>query len=562
MKVFKLKNVLFFCVLIVVMALMAFLPVPRYITVYLAGDSTMSNKKLTALPENGWGMPFSTFFNSTITIDNRAQNGRSTKTFINEGLWAGITANLHADDYVLIQFGHNDEVPAKTAYINEDGFRNNLLKFIRETRDKKANPVLITPVARRKFDSTATIVGTHEVYSAIVREVAEGQKVPLVDLDKESQALLQKLGPDESKKLFNYLKPGESANYPEGRVDDTHFSQLGALKMAAIVLNGLRSLKLELARYIIASNTDTPNRAGLTGAADTSFNTPSAYRYAVKEYPGIRVVTDSPSALVKEQRDIVYTIRGKRKLHIDAFTPAAKPTMKTPGILIIHGGGWRSGSRGQHVPLAQSLAKEGYAAFTVEYRLSTEALYPVAINDVKTALKWMRANAGKFNIDTGKIAVIGFSAGGQLAALAGVTANNSRFEAKGNNKYSASVQAVVDIDGTLSFIHPESGESGDGRSVTAASLWFGYNRVNGPELWADASPLNHAFENRAPFLFINSSVARMHAGRDDFRKIMDKKAIYTEVHTFDNSPHAFCLFHPWFDPTVQYITVFLKKVFK
>jgi lysophospholipase L1-like esterase len=157
-------------------------------------------------------------------------------------------------DYVLIQFGHNDEVLTKKSYINEQGYRDNLARFIRETRDKKANPVLLTPVARRKFDTTGTIVGTHEVYSAIVRKLAAEQKVPLIDLDRESQALLQKLGPEESKKLFNYLAPGESVNYPEGRADDTHFSELGARKMAQIVLEGIRSLKLEFARHIAPSN--------------------------------------------------------------------------------------------------------------------------------------------------------------------------------------------------------------------------------------------------------------------------------------------------------------------
>jgi lysophospholipase L1-like esterase len=250
----KFKSLLFICVLMNALLLMSFLVIPRRVTIYLAGDSTMSNKQPKAFPETGWGMPFSSFFDSTVTVDNRAQNGRSTKTFISEGLWDSIIGSLQEGDYVLIQFGHNDEVPTKKSYINEQGYRDNLARFIRETRDKKANPVLLTPVARRKFDTTGTIVGTHEVYSAIVRKLAAEQKVPLIDLDRESQALLQKLGPEESKKLFNYLAPGENINYPEGRADDTHFNELGARKMAEIVLEGIRSLKLELARHIMLSN--------------------------------------------------------------------------------------------------------------------------------------------------------------------------------------------------------------------------------------------------------------------------------------------------------------------
>jgi lysophospholipase L1-like esterase len=250
----KFKSLLFICVLISATLLMSCLIIPGRITVYLAGDSTMSTKQPKAFPETGWGMPFSSFFDSTVTVDNRAQNGRSTKTFISEGLWDSIINSLQKGDYVLIQFGHNDEVPTKKSYINEQGYRDNLARFIRETRAKKANPILLTPVARRKFDTTGTIVGTHDVYSAIVRKLAAEQKVPLIDLDRNSQALLQKLGPEKSKKLFNYLTPEESINYPQGRADDTHFSELGARKMAEIVLEGIQSLKLELARHIAPSN--------------------------------------------------------------------------------------------------------------------------------------------------------------------------------------------------------------------------------------------------------------------------------------------------------------------
>ena len=246
----KFKSLLFACVLVNAVFLMSFLLIPGHCTIYLAGDSTMAIKKPKAFPETGWGMPFATFFDNTITVDDRAQNGRSTKTFINEGLWDSIVGSLHEGDYVFIQFGHNDEVPTKKSYINEQGYKDNLEKFIRETREKKAKPVLLTPVARRKFDTTGAVVGTHDVYSAIVRKVASEQKVPLIDLDKESQALLQKLGPEESKKLFNYLAPGESINYPEGRADDTHFNELGARTVAEIVLDGVRSLKLEIARHI------------------------------------------------------------------------------------------------------------------------------------------------------------------------------------------------------------------------------------------------------------------------------------------------------------------------
>ncbi|HEY0176848.1 MAG TPA: alpha/beta hydrolase, partial [Pedobacter sp.] len=126
---------------------------------------------------------------------------------------------------------------------------------------------------------------------------------------------------------------------------------------------------------------------------------------------------------------------------------------------------------------------------------------------------------------------------------------------------SSKVQAVIDIDGTLSFVHPESGEGNDSRSISAATYWFGYPRKEKPELWEEASPLTYAGKDTPPFLFVNSSIDRMHAGRNDLIKILSENGTYSEVHTFPDSPHTFCLFEPWFNPTVDYISAFLKKVF-
>lgn len=234
-----------------VLSLMSFLLPPDHITLFMAGDSTMSIKDVKAYPETGWGMPFTAFFDQTVTVVNKSKNGRSTKSFIAEGLWASISDNLKEGDYVLIQFGHNDEVPSKATYTPEADFKANLVKFITEARAKKANPVLITPVARRKFNAEGKIQGTHEVYSELVRKVAAEQQVPLIDLDKESQALVQSYGPDDSKFLYDYVEPGENPNYPMGKTDDTHFSELGARKMAEIVLADIRSLKLDLADRIV-----------------------------------------------------------------------------------------------------------------------------------------------------------------------------------------------------------------------------------------------------------------------------------------------------------------------
>jgi lysophospholipase L1-like esterase len=241
-----------FYILSLLFVLTAFaLPGKKKIRVWLIGDSTMSVKDVKAYPETGWGMPFVYFWDSTVTIDNRAKNGRSTKSFMEEGLWKPVVAEMQEGDYVFIQFGHNDEVSTKKTYTTEAEFKNNLIRYINETKNKKAFPVLLTPVARRKFDSTGHIQETHAVYAQIVRDVARENNVALIDLDEKSKALFQVLGPDASKYLFNYVKPGEHPNYPEGKEDDTHFSELGARKVAEIVLTEIKNLKLELADRIV-----------------------------------------------------------------------------------------------------------------------------------------------------------------------------------------------------------------------------------------------------------------------------------------------------------------------
>ncbi|MEP6748305.1 MAG: rhamnogalacturonan acetylesterase [Bacteroidota bacterium] len=226
-------------------------PSKKKIKLWLIGDSTMSVKQIIAYPETGWGMPFVHFWDSTVIVDNRAQNGRSTKTFLAEKRWQPVADSMQPGDYVFIQFGHNDEVPTKASYTTEAAFKTNLVKYINDTKNKNAIPVLITPVARRKFDTTGKVEGTHERYSAIVRQVAKENNVALIDLDKKSQELLQQWGVEKSKCLFNYLMPGEHPNYPEGKEDNTHFNELGARTMAQLVLAEIKNLHLELANRIV-----------------------------------------------------------------------------------------------------------------------------------------------------------------------------------------------------------------------------------------------------------------------------------------------------------------------
>ena len=221
------------------------------ITVYLIGDSTISIKETNAYPETGWGMPFANFFDSTVVVDNRAKNGRSTRTFISENRWQPIVDQLKEGDYVFIQFGHNDESKEKVdRYTTPEEYKKNLSRFIDETRAKKAIPVLLTPVARRKFKDGIQ-QETHAEYSPLVRETAKEKSVTFIDLDVKSTELLQKYGEEKSKLLFLQLEPGEHPNYPEGKNDNTHFNELGARVIAQLVLSEIKNSKLELADRIV-----------------------------------------------------------------------------------------------------------------------------------------------------------------------------------------------------------------------------------------------------------------------------------------------------------------------
>jgi pectinesterase len=555
------KRILFLSVL----ALTAFaLPPKKQIKVYLIGDSTMCDYEPRRAPLTGWGMPFKYFFDSSVTIDNRARGGRSTRTFLSENRWQPIADSLQAGDYVLMQFGHNDEAKEekyKDRYTPVPDYKKNLIKFITETRAKKANPVIITPVSRMRFEN-GHAQETHADYTAACYEVAQQYGVPLIDLDRKSRDLYNLLGPDATKLLFMQLAPGENPSYPEGQKDNTHFNAYGARRMAELVLQGIKENGLGLVQHVLGRADAAPMSTGLTHIADTSYTNFSAFRGTSKTVPAAKMVELKKTNAVSEQNNLIYCKDGNRSLALDVFAPTGKVKAKRIAIMIIHGGGWRSGNRTQHHQLAQSLAERGYVCFTPEYRLSTEALYPTAVYDLKNALRWIRVHAKEFNVDTNKVAVMGFSAGGELAAFLGTTANMPAYE---NNKCnlaaSTTVNAVVDLDGTLSFIHPESGEGDDSKKPSAGTLWFGYSVKTNPALWADASPLNHISSLTPPTLFINSSVSRMHAGRDDYRKAMQAWGIYTDVKSFPDAPHSFPQFEPWFTPTVNYTDEFLQRVF-
>ncbi|RXP46898.1 alpha/beta hydrolase [Lutibacter sp. HS1-25] len=288
---------------------------------------------------------------------------------------------------------------------------------------------------------------------------------------------------------------------------------------------------------------------------DTSYTVNSTYNKLIKKYPQIKIITSQTYQNVSEKRAIVYKEIGERKLHIDAFLNTSKTD--SPAVILIHGGGWKSGNKSLMEPLAQKIASKGYTCFTVEYRLSPEAIYPVGIYDVKNAIQFIKSNAIKFNIDPTKVAILGCSSGGQMAALIGTTNNNLAFEnADSNYTESSAVRAIVDIDGVIAFKHPDSFEG------EVAGKWLGGNSQEKLTTWLQASALTHTNKNTPPILFIGSQYPRFLAGNNDMVKILDQYGIYHQKKIIENTPHSFWLFHPWFEETSTYIIHFLDKIFK
>ncbi|MDR7210477.1 alpha/beta hydrolase [Flavobacterium piscis] len=292
-----------------------------------------------------------------------------------------------------------------------------------------------------------------------------------------------------------------------------------------------------------------------TYSIDSSYTIKATYNKLIKKHPFIKIVEEAKNNNVSQIIEVVYSQDKNRALHLDAFFNTTKK--RNPAVIMIHGGGWRSGNKNQMKIMAQEIASKGYSCFAIEYRLSPEAKYPEAIYDVKNAIKFIKDNAKKFNVDPGKIAVLGCSSGGQMAALIGTTNENSAFDdVQNKSKSSSKVNAIINIDGVLAFKHPESSE-GD-----MAAFWLKGTSAENPENWKNASALTHTDKNTPPTLFINSSIPRFHAGRDDMITVLNQNNIYNEVHTIKDSPHSFWFFDPWFDEMIRYTTQFLDKTFK
>ncbi|MFC9711665.1 rhamnogalacturonan acetylesterase [Paenibacillus sp. NPDC056933] len=214
-------------------------------TVFLAGDSTVTDQPESGYPYCGWGQLLPAQFKHDVAVDNHAQSGRSSRSFINEGRLDAMMEYIKPEDFLFIQFGHNDEKPGPERGTEPfTTYKEYLKKYIDAARDAKARPVLVTPVHRRYFADDGTLTDTHGDYIVAVRELAEEEGVPLIDLAERSRLLFEQAGVEGSKEDFMWVLPGEFLNFPAGVEDNTHFQERGAHRLAAQVAEAIRELRL------------------------------------------------------------------------------------------------------------------------------------------------------------------------------------------------------------------------------------------------------------------------------------------------------------------------------
>lgn len=322
----------------------------------------------------------------------------------------------------------------------------------------------------------------------------------------------------------------------------------------------MKQLKGSRAALLVALGAALLIEAG--AAAVNSYTAETAFSKLAPAYPFIRIASRHVPPSVRAVKNITYTSYGERALQLDLYLPAGGSGKAAPGIVLVHGGGWRTGGRDNFAPMAIRMAQRGYAAATISYRLSPEAAYPTAIHDTKAAIRWMRTHAARHGIDGDRIAVAGGSAGGQIASLAGVTNGIARFDPGARDSaVSSAAQAVVNIDGLSDFTSEEARRHEDdpAKQPSCAGAWFGGRYAEKTALWRDASPTFYVNENTAPILFIGSGQSRFSVGRDAMVGRLNAAGVANSVLLLPDTPHGFWLFDPWLDSTVEATTAFLDQ---
>ncbi len=296
-------------------------------------------------------------------------------------------------------------------------------------------------------------------------------------------------------------------------------------------------------------------------AFENTYTAENTYEKEVKQFPHIEIASLAVPEGVQVERGVTYVQYGRRALQLDVHRPMTDDLR--PGVVLVHGGGWRSGYRENLTPLANALAQRGFVVANISYRLAPEAQFPAAIHDVKAAIRWLRKHAKEYGVNPDRIAVGGTSAGGQIASLTGITAGDPYFDPQqGKSEISSEVQAILNIDGLSDFTSEEARyhEDDPSKEPSSAGSWFGGRYAEQTERWHKGSPIYYVHAEMPPILFLNSARERFGVGRDEMIAKMEPLGIGYHVQRFDNTPHTFWLFDPWLQPTADEVAAFLRRM--
>jgi lysophospholipase L1-like esterase len=214
------------------------------VTVFIAGDSIAAAYAVEQRPRAGWGQALGLFLAEDVRVRDEAWPGASTRTFVEDGRLDRILAAVEPGDYLVVSFGHNDQVPDERHTDPATGYRDHLRLFVERARAAGASPVLVTPVERRRFDAAGHAVPSLGDYPAAMAAVAEQTGTPLVDLHAMSLRRWDALGPAGTREEFLWLAPGAAPAYPDGVQDGTHFQAAGAVALARMVARDLQRQRL------------------------------------------------------------------------------------------------------------------------------------------------------------------------------------------------------------------------------------------------------------------------------------------------------------------------------
>lgn len=333
-------------------------------TIYIIGDSTVCNYAESKYPWAGWGQVFAPFFTTgSVTVKNQAIGGRSSKSFYVEGRWTEQVYNvLKKGDFVLIQFGHNDrDYTKEERYADTTTYKDYLRRYVRESREKGAIPVFVTPMNMNTWNGTALreVFTEREKgadYRGAMINVSKELTVPLIDLEKKSATFMKSVGKNYCTAFhFMGLQPGEYPNYPDGYTDFTHFQEMGSLINARMVAEGIKELaanpdvgKLAAVLAPCYHVTVSPNKTA-TGLVTVSGDFPEGVTVTVKVIPNANETfmnwADAAVKNVSTQKGYSFTMKNtpvtihalfKGGTTVDATsgTPATRATALSPTLSV------------------------------------------------------------------------------------------------------------------------------------------------------------------------------------------------------------------------------------